>query len=215
MTRQALFSLVALVLITAGGLGLLVPIRVEDVAPGAPLDLVPTALHGWTASNHVPQEILPADTRAPHPLVRTYRNGADTVWVAVGYYPSQTEARRPAARDLLFPAHGWAQLSEQAVAVPLDERGGRSLRANLVIMETRGQRVGILYWYEIQGRSIASDHWSRAALIYSRLVHRRTDGALVRVAVPAPPGAPLETILALEARFLRVFYPELVRALPR
>ncbi len=215
MNRQAVFSLVALALIAAGGLGVVVSTRVENVPLAMPLELLPTALHGWTASNHVPREMLPADTRAPHHLLRAYSNGPDSVWVAIGYYPSQAEGQRPPTRDLLFPAQGWTHLSEQVVALRLGERGDRPLRANLVVMDTRDQRVAVLYWYEMQGRSISSDHWYRAALIYNRLVRRRADGALVRVAVPAPPGATVETILATEARFLSVFYPELLRMLPR
>lgn len=215
MNRHVAFSVVALALIAAGALGVFVPARVADVPLAMPLDLLPTTLRGWTASNHVPREMLPADTRAPHHLVRAYRNGPDSVWVAIGYYPSQAEGRRPPTRDLLFPAQGWTHLSEQVVALRLAGGGRRPLRANLVVMDTRDQRVAVLYWYEMQGRSIASDHWYRAALIYSRLVHRRADGALVRVAVPAPPGATVETILATEARFLSVFYPELLRMLPR
>ena len=47
----------------------------------------------------------------------------------------------------------------------------------------------ILYWYQLHGGTIGSDHLYRARLMWNRIVHRRADGALIRVASAAPPPA--------------------------
>ncbi len=215
MRRRAFFFAAALVLLSAAGGSLLLPPGDREVPLVAPFESFPAALKGWTGSNHAPPDALPADPRAPEHLLRTYRNGAQTVWVSVGYYPSQPEGRRPPAQELLFPRRGWSTLTERPVRIPLDGRRERSIPANLLVMRTADRRVVTLYWYQIQTRSIASDHWYRAILLYNRLVHRRSDGALVRIAASAPDTVDPAAVVGGLTEFSRVFYPELLKSLPR
>ena len=52
----------------------------------------------------------------------------------------------------------------------------------------RGGRAPVRHRLLVPDRpasAVASDHWYRARLLYNRLVHGRTDGALVRIASPA------------------------------
>jgi hypothetical protein len=72
----------------------------------------------------------------------------------------------------------------------------------------------VLYWYQAASRSVASDHVYRAWLVYNRLVHHRSDGALVRLIMPVGERgdmAPQEALL----QFAYVFQPALARTLPR
>jgi EpsI family protein len=91
--------------------------------------------------------------------------------------------------------------------------GGR-LNANLVLIEEGGRRYAIAYWYQIGQAPLASDHWYRVRLLYNRIVHGRTDGALIRMASPVASGEDPAVVVARYARFLGVFYPELLRRLP-
>lgn len=215
MARRALFFATALALLgIAGGL-LLLPHDAREVPLAAPLDLIPITFKGWTGANHVPAEVLRVDPQVPEHLFRTYQNGTQTVWVSVGYYPNQAEGRRPPAQELLFPGQGWSTLSARPVRIPLDGGSTRSIPANLLLMQTADRQVAILYWYQVRGRSIASDHWYRTLVLYHRLAHRRADGALVRIASPVPEGADPAAVVARQAEFIQAFYPELLRSLPQ
>ncbi|MCI0548822.1 MAG: EpsI family protein [Candidatus Rokubacteria bacterium] len=213
MSRQPLFFAIAAVLMGATWVLLLAPVReVKSVPLARSLEDIPALIDGWSASNHVPTDVLRLDMRVPENLVRTYERGPRRVWISLDYYPAQDEGRRPPARDLVFPGRGWSTLSERKVEIPLGE--GRAIPANMVAMRIGERQVGILYWYQLRGRPVASDHWYRALLIYNRLVHGRADGALVRIAFPIPDGTPLDDAVGSQAEFVQAFYPEIVRSLP-
>ena len=214
MSRPARFGIAALLLLAAAGLTVAVP-DVAEVPLAAPLDLLPAGLPGWSPAGQVPVGVLPPDPRAGREVVRTYAGAGTTMWLAVGYYPAQKEGRRPAARDLLFAAHGWTDLTESRISLPVAAAGGGGLPANALIMRRGEERLAILYWYLVQGRPLASDHWYRARVAWNRLAHGRADGALIRLASPLPPGTPPETVMVSQTRFLEAFYPELLRTLPR
>ncbi|MBI1893811.1 MAG: EpsI family protein [Candidatus Rokubacteria bacterium] len=213
MTRLSWFSAAALALLgLAGGL-FAVPREIRQVPLVAPLETIPGVLRDWQAVDQGEPEMLPQDRAAPAQLVRAYRNGTQMVWVTVGYYPSQVR-QRPASQELLYPGQGWSELTARSVTVPLDGISGRVIPANLVVMRGRGREFAVLYWYQVGARTVASDHWNRALLLYNRLVNRRDDGALVRIASPVPEGTGPESVFAEQVEFVQAFYPELLRRLP-
>ncbi len=214
MSRLALFSLVALALCASAAAVIAAPRVVHDVSPSAPLAFIPHRLADWRAVEDGQPSVLPVDPGVPEHLARAYDKDGRRVWVSVGYYPNQAEGRRPPARSLMFPRAGWSDLSEQSVSVVLPGEGGR-LPATLVLTRSPERSLAILYWYELPGRAIASDHWYRAALLYNRLVRGRADGALIRIATAVPETTGVAEALAVHEDFIRVFHPELLRRLPR
>jgi hypothetical protein len=61
---------------------------------------------------------------------------------------------------------------------------------------------------------VADDHWYRALLLWRRLVHRRADGALVRIAFPAPDGTTIDAALDARVDLLRHLSAEIEDRLP-
>jgi EpsI family protein len=214
MTRGARFSLVALALLVASGIAAAMPAGGTDMPLRASFEALATPA-GWTEGREAPDTVLPPDARAPVRLSRGYAKGPATEWVLVEYFPSQSEARRAAAREFVFPGAGWSQITEREVTLPVASGGVESLEANLVLVESGGQRYAVLYWYEVGGVATASDHGYRARLLYNRLVRGRSDGALIRIASPFQAGEDEPAILARHIDFLRVFYPALLGSLPR
>jgi EpsI family protein len=215
VSRPARFGVAALALLAAAGALTLAGSEAAPVPLAAPLELLPAALPGWSRGPAPPPEALPPDPRAARQVTRGYAGPEAAIWVAVGYYPSQREGARPAARDLLFPRAGWSDLSERTLTLPVTAAGSSRLPANVVIMRRGEERLAILYWYVVQRSAIASDHWYRARVAWNRLARGRADGALVRVASPVPRGSTPESVMASQARFLEAFYPELLRSLPQ
>jgi EpsI family protein len=213
VTRQRCFVLVTVALFALTGAALLLPRTAHDMALALPLEAIPTTVGPWRPAPPPPDEILPRDSRANDSLARGYTDGARTTWTAIGYYPNQTETRRPATGTLVYPSSGWTDLSSEAVSIPLP--GAPALPATLIVVRRGDQRVVILYWYQLPGGTIGSDHLYRARLMWNRIVHRRADGALIRVASPLPAGGSPAQVIGQQAEFLRAFLPELSRSLPR
>ncbi len=214
VTRQRQFFLVTVVLLITAGAALALPSGVRDVPLTRPLDAIPDVLGAWQPAEPPPDEILPRDPRAAQSLARGYSHGARLAWVAVGFYSNQTEGRRPATRSLVFPSSGWTDLSEEIVSLPMTGANGRALPVNLVVVRRGDRRVAILYWYQLAGSTIESDHFYRAQLLWNRIVHRRADGTLVRVAIPVPVDVSPSALIADHTEFIRAFVPALARSLP-
>jgi EpsI family protein len=215
MKRQALHSLVALALMAVTGVLVAMPIGIAEIPLRVDLESLPASLPGWSPTNRSAGDTLPPDLRAPTRVTRAYEREGRPLWATVEYYPSQDEARRAAARDLVIPSHGWSQITERRVQIPVTSAPGGQLAVNLVMLEGRAGRVGIVYWYQIAQHPLASDHWYRVELLYNGLVRGRTDGALVRMASPMETAEDPGALLVRHADFLREFYPLLLRSLPR
>ena len=71
-----------------------------------------------------------------------------------------------------------------------------------------------LYWYQGRGRSVASEYWSKAFLVWDAARRNRTDGALVRVLSPVARGE--DTTLAAQRAegFAAALFPLLARFVP-
>jgi EpsI family protein len=211
MTRQTACFVVTVALLVVTAALVIVPPEARPLGRSAAFDIFPRALGDWISSDAVPIDILPVDRGIQEHLLRTFRNGDTTVWTAVGYYPER--GRRPAARDLLFPNHGWTDLEERHEEVALDDRRTRTIPVNVLVMRTGGRQLVIVYWYQVGETSIASDHWYRARVFLNRLVNRRADSALVRTTSPVAEGDSVAAVLERQKAFIRALYPELLRRL--
>ena len=212
MRRGVRFSLIALGLLVATGIAVAMPVRAIETPLRASFEAVP-APPGWRVTDEAPETILRPDGRAPVRLARGYAKGPETEWVLVEYFPIQDETRRAAAREFVFPAQGWTQMTEQEVVLPIGA-GGAGVRANLVLIEIKQRRYAVLYWYEIGGIATYSDHGYRVRLLYNQLVRGRSDGALIRIASPLESGEDGRAALSRQTEFLRLFYPALLGSLP-
>ena len=212
MRRGVRFSLITLGLLVATGIAVAMPVRVAETPLRVSFEAI-SAPPGWTAAGEAPETILRPDGRAPVRLARGYTKGPETEWVLIEYFPIQDETRRAAAREFVFPAQGWTQMTEREVSLPIGA-GDAGVPANLVLIEINKQRYAVLYWYQIGGIATISDHGYRARLLYNQLVRGRSDGALIRIASPLRAGEDGRAALIRQTEFLRLLYPALLGSLP-
>lgn len=214
MNRASWFFAVAVALMTVAAVLLVAHAGVRQTRLKAPIERLSPTLGRFTAVDDAPDNLLPSDARPHDRLVRFYRSGADTVWLALDFYPAQTEHARPPTADLVHPLRGWAALNDGHVSIPLGSGTASALDANLVIMRAPGRALALVYWYQLGARSVASDYSYRASLLQRRLLHHRSDGALVRAATPVADGVEQSVAVATLAEFVRVLHAELVGLLP-
>jgi EpsI family protein len=71
----------------------------------------------------------------------------------------------------------------------------------------------VLYWYQSQGRVIASEYSAKVYLVWDGIKNRRSDGALVRVTTPVL-GGDENTALERAKAFALLIFPSLPHYLP-
>ncbi len=83
---------------------------------------------------------------------------------------------------------------------------------NRYIVEKRGDRQLVFYWFHGRGRMVASEYLNKAFLLHDAIRVGRTEGALVRLSIPMI-GSEASADNVAEA-FVRVLLPPLKRWLP-
>lgn len=132
----------------------------------------------------------------------------------VGYYDSQRQGDTIHSPLNCLPGAGWMPVS--ATRVDIDVPGAAPVAVNHVLIQKGDERQVALYWYQGRGRTVASEYWSKAFLVWDAATRNRTDGALVRVAAPIRRADVSGAGADARARaFVQLVQPRLAAYLPR
>ena len=195
----------------AGGLAYL-PARMSPQEATRPISRFPMILGEWVGSYGAPSDLLPSDPRAKEDARWTYRNGNQVVWVAVGLYDSRNDPQTRPSINLILPGRDVSGIERTVLPMQLNGAGETSTPVNQIIVTMATARLGMLYWYQLGPRSIADEYRFRLALFLNTLLGKEERLALVRVATAGVAGQESQRLAAPE-EFLRMIYPELMRAL--
>lgn len=172
----------------------------------------PSRLSGWTGSRAAMDAVYLNQLKLSDYLYATYERPADlpvNVWVA--YYDSQRKGDSTHSPASCLPGGGW---EFQAFAPATLDLGGVPLRVNRAIIVHGAERELMYYWFPQRGRDITSDYLLKWYLFWDAITRTRTDGALVRLIVPLPPGVSVAEGDRQLTAFARAFVPELPRYVP-
>jgi EpsI family protein len=111
-----------------------------------------------------------------------------------------------------LPGAGW--VFESSSYVNLNDAGGKSHQVGEYVISNGESRQFVIYWFQEQGRSIASEYMARVYLVSEAMRQNRTDGALVRVITPFGPGDDSSTARARAEAFTAQLTPILPRFIP-
>ena len=182
MNRRLLMVTAIVVL----GLGLRVWLAAAPVIPPRrPLAEFPRQLGNWKA---VSDEAIDADTlavlKADDYLVRTYRDkSGEPAALFIAYYRAQRAGESMHSPKNCMPGSGWQPVQNDRVTLGADGTA-RPIRVNRYVVEKDGQRTLTLYWYQENGRTIASEYWGKIYMVWDTFRTGRRDGAIVRISVP-------------------------------
>jgi EpsI family protein len=183
----------------------------REVVPERPLSTLPQILGAWRGIDGAPVEpeiarVLGADDY----LNRVYRRSDGSVaalWIA--FYASQRQGDAIHSPLNCLPGNGWTPVEHTR---PIIHSDGQQLRVNRYVVEKRGERQLVMYWFQGRGRVVASEYANKAFLLVDAIRQRRTDGALVRVTLPIRgDGANADHAAAA---FVASLQPELTEWLP-
>jgi EpsI family protein len=148
-----------------------------------PLASFPLALDEWYGYAGAPLDpetlrILGADDH----LNRIYEHAdLGPAGLFVAYYGSQQHGDAIHSPQNCLPGSGWVPVSRSRTSLDLS---GRHVPINRYIVQNRGDRQLVLYWFQGRGRVVASEYLNKAYLFGDALTRGRSDGSLVRIIVP-------------------------------
>ncbi|PQA87299.1 VPLPA-CTERM-specific exosortase XrtD [Hyphococcus luteus] len=89
-----------------------------------------------------------------------------------------------------IPGGGWQIVDHQVEEATLSD--GSTFHYNRIVIENRGARQLLYYWYDQRSRRIANEFVMKTLLIFDAVRLRRTDGAMIRIMTPVSQGEALE-----------------------
>ena len=179
-----------------------------------PLDEFPREVDSWRGTD------APMDSRsleilgASDLISRSYSSPSSTrsMGLFVAFFSSQRKGGAIHSPKNCLPGSGWEPLKGDIIPITLPGHV-KPVDINRYIIQNGLNKQVVLYWYQSQGRIIASEYSAKICLIWDAIRRNRTDGALVRVVTPVLNGdekGATETAVS----FIQKGFPRLEESLP-
>ncbi|MBH0204117.1 MAG: EpsI family protein [Nitrospira sp.] len=162
---------------------------------------------GWIGRDISPLQTMQG---ADQSLSRSYRaTSGEEVMLSLWYFDTQTQGK-----ELVYP--GTDKLHANAGKIKLSISGQSEVELNRRFVRDRGNTRMVVFWYDLNGRILVSPLAVKCYTAFDAVVHGRTNGALMWVAVDlvSDDQAGEEQAVATLARFVSTLYPALDRYLP-
>lgn len=182
--------LVAVVLVLSFGARMWVSAAPTTPPPRESLASFPKDLAGWKMqAEEKIEDNIAGVLKADDYVLRSYTKpgAAVPVDLFVAYYKTQKAGESMHSPKNCLPGWGWQILQMDRVALNPGDPENPAL-VNRYLVEKDGQRSLVFYWYQANGRMIASEYWGKVYLVWDALRTGRRDGAIVRFVVPLPKG---------------------------
>ncbi len=111
-----------------------------------------------------------------------------------------------------IPGGGWQITTHDVVST--NSAAGEKYYYNRIVIENRGARQLLYYWYDQRGRRTANEFVMKALVVVDAIRIRRTDGAMIRIMTPI---ARTESVANADTRllgFMRDLEPKLPAYIP-
>jgi EpsI family protein len=144
----------------------------------------------------------------------------------IGYYRSQSQGTTMHSPLNCLPGAGWNPISRKRITIPVahdreipadrDYGATRRIEVNDIVIQKGLERQVVIYWYQAQGRVVASEYWGKIYTVWDAIQMNRTDAAMVRVMTPVA-SLDAEATLFAENKavdFVKLVFPLLARHLP-
>ena len=122
-------------------------------------------------------------------VMRAYRDEkGQQVDLFIAYYKMQKAGDSMLSPKNCLPGAGWGIVQSSEVAMRAEDPA-HPIMINRYLIEKNGAKSLVLYWYQANGRVIASEYWGKIYLVLDALRTGRRDGAIVRFVVPIRKGS--------------------------
>jgi EpsI family protein len=174
-----------------------------------PLREFPTAIALWYSEELPYEPQLVKEIGADDYINRQYFGGGRPIELYIGYYKDQRSGDAIHSPKNCLPGEGWEPIRSTRIQIGSADK---PVMVNEYIVEQGTDRDLVLYWYQTNGRIVASEYWAKFWLVADGVRHRATDGALIRIWTKAEDGE--ESAEARATDFARRVYPQVSEFLP-
>jgi len=117
--------------------------------------------------------------------------------VYVGYIKAQGKGKRILSPTINYldghMGQGWYYVDNRSVKISFEIGDNSILHANETVLgHGNGNKVAILYWYQIGKETYSNEVWYRVSLMFRRLLYKRTDAAIVYISAQVKDNASVE-----------------------
>jgi EpsI family protein len=169
---------------------------VDHVPPSRPLSELPMTIGPRTGTDYaIDAEQLEVLGKGVF-LNRVYdveRNGRQVnsgdlapIGLYIGYFPTQRTGQSIHSPQNCLPGAGWT--FESSGVTDLTSSTGKKYSVGEYLITDGSSTQEVLYWYQMQGRTIANDYKAKLYTLAESIRSNRTDAALVRVMTAVNPG---------------------------
>jgi len=204
------FIVVLILVVTALATQLLS--RSEKMYPNRPFSEFPVTIDAWQGTKSNLDLNVYNVLGVEDYVLSTYRNPRGrSATLYVGFYQSQKEGDLIHSPKNCIPGAGWYILETTRETVQFKGEKAPTKVARLLI-ENRGDRQIVLYWFQSRGRIIASEYMQKIWLVIDAITRQRTDGSFVRLMAPVT-DSEADTLEMLK-KFARQIKPHLDSFIP-
>jgi exosortase D (VPLPA-CTERM-specific) len=132
----------------------------------------------------------------------------------VAWYDSQRKGYAIHSPRSCLPGGGWQMRDFGPRLLPQLAINGQPLQVNRALIELGNQRQLVYYWFQQRGRIIDNEFVVKWYLFWDALSMHRTDGSLVRLMTPLPPGGGEADADRRLTEFAAQVVPQLPRFIP-
>jgi EpsI family protein len=150
----------------------------------------PRRLGAWNGRPQPLETIYADELKLDDYLMANYVDDSGTAAnVYIAYYNSQRKGEAVHSPRSCLPGGGWQMKEFGQRTLPGITAHGEPLRVNRTLIELGNQRELVYYWFAQRGRIITNEFAVKWFLFVDALTRHRTDGALVRLIIAAPPSS--------------------------
>ena len=207
------YIILSVVLLGQAAAFYLVP-QTEVAVVTRPLALLPSEIKNWSMTTEFPiseevQNVLKADDLTS----RAYVGPDGAVNFFVAYFTTQRTGKTPHSPQHCMPGNGWEPIRSETTSISIPELNS-SIRVNYFVLLKGLEKNVVLYWYQSNGRVIASEYEAKLYTVVDSIRKRRSDTALVRVMVGVPASGSEKDALRVATEFVQAMFPTLRSHLP-
>lgn len=201
-----------LVLVLLAGTAAFMNFRQDLEIPLArPFDEFPVVHNGWRMVEQaaLPQNIISVLMPTDY-LARRYagRDGA-LVDMYLSFFNGGPESGRIHSPKNCVVGAGWTEILSKRMTMALGDGSVNLVQA----VYAKGERRDVIYyWFAMRGQTMSDEYSLKIAEIFGSMLHRRRDQSFIRISVETT-GNTNSAEEKIE-RFLKDFYPEIIKFFP-
>ena len=186
------FVVAGLAAVIAAGVSLSLPKRVDATPARQDFQSFPLALGEWQGTTERMEQVYLDALKLDDYLLADYRSPDQVpINMYVAYYASQRKGQSAHSPRTCIPGGGWKISSLTQYPVPGVTTTAGPLVVNRAVIELGETKQLVYYWFAERGRDLTNEYLVKWYIFWDALTRNRTDGALIRLTIPVPPGMDL------------------------